>query len=391
MQPESTTNVSRRDFLRAGAATAGVAGLTLGQCQPATAANNGDVNLILLFLTGGPSQLDTWDMKPSAPADVRGPFKPIDTSVTGTQICELYPRMAQQAHRYAIVRSVHHTAAPIHETGQQLMQTGKLFRFGQEHPHFGAVLSHLHGPKRTGMPAFMLLPRPMGSTGVSISHGQSAGALGQAHEPCVPTSDSLGHECRKAIDLARETDSARSRYGQHEFGRACLQARRLIEAGTRCVTVNMFDTVFDRPTWDCHADGGSLAASLHDYRQTICPKFDQAYAALLDDLADRGLLASTLVVAMGEFGRTPRLNARGGRDHWPGVWSILFAGGGVRGGQVVGASDALAAEPRDRPVTPAEVAATIYQALGVRSETVLPGPDGERCRLVDANPIHELF
>ncbi len=143
----------------------------------------------------------------------------------------------------------------------------------------------------------------------------------------------------------------------------------------------MFDTVFNEITWDCHADGGALGTTLDDYRATLCPIFDQAYSALLDDLDARGLLESTLVVAMGEFGRTPRLNPRGGRDHWPGVWSILFAGGGVHGGQVVGSSDHLGAEPRDRPVTPAEVAATIYHLLGIDSRTLLS----------EATPIAELL
>ena len=377
MDSTESISLSRRDFLRTGAAAAGVAGYALTQADAAPANSSADVNLILLFLVGGPSQLDTWDMKPSAPSTIRGPFKPATTNVPGLQICEHFPRMAQMAHRYAVVRSVHHDAAPIHETGQQLMQTGRLFPFGQEFPHYGAVLSQRRGPKQPGLPPFVLLPGPIGNTGVNISHGQGAGSLGAAHEPVV------GRYCRtadfgKALDIARATAAVRSRYGAHDFGRACLQARRLIETGVRCVTVNMFDTVFDRVTWDCHADTGSLATSLNDYRQTLCPMFDQAYAALLDDLADRGLLASTLVVAMGEFGRTPYLNARGGRDHWPGVWSILLAGGGIRGGQVIGSSDALGAEPMDRPVTPPQVAATIYRALGIE-------------RASDATPISELF
>ncbi len=391
MQPhQPDASLSRRDFIRAGAASAGVAGLVIAEEGRALADRNSDVNLILLFLVGGPSQLDTWDMKPNAPEQVRGPFKPIATNVTGMQICEHFPRMAQMANRYAIVRSVHHTAAPIHETGHQLMQTGRLFRFGQEYPHYGAVLSHLKGPTHRGMPPFVLLPGPMGSTGVTISHGQGAGPLGAAHEPVVGQTF-LSADYRKALDTDRETDAARSNYGRHDFGRSCLQARRLVEAGVRCVTVNMFETVFDRATWDCHADGGSLASSLIDYRQTVCPMFDQAYSALLTDLADRSLLASTLVVAMGEFGRTPHLNSRGGRDHWPGVWSILMAGGGIRGGQVIGSSDALAAEPKDRPVAPAEVAATICRALGVDLQTMLPGPEGRPYRLNDVNPIGELF
>src|SRR5262249_27181250 len=157
------------------------------------------------------------------------------------------------------------------------------------------------------------------------------------------------------------------------------------------VTVNMFDTVFDAVTWDCHADGGSLASDLDDYARTLCPMFDRAYSALLADLRERGLLEETLVVAMGEFGRTPKLNPRGGRDHWPGVWSALFAGAGVRGGQAVGSSNALGAEPRDRPVTPAEVAATVYRALGVDLATRLPAADGRTWPLVDAAPVAELF
>jgi uncharacterized protein (DUF1501 family) len=153
----------------------------------------------------------------------------------------------------------------------------------------------------------------------------------------------------------------------------------------------MFDTVFNTITWDCHADGGSLPATLDDYRDTLCPMFDRAYTALLEDLAQRGMLESTLVVAMGEFGRTPQLNPRGGRDHWPGCWTILFAGGGIKAGQVVGASDATGSEPADRPVTPAQVAATVYRALGIDLQTRLPGPDGRLLPLVEARAIEELF
>src|SRR6266496_3442514 len=263
--PESTvgSSLSRRDFFRVGAASAGAAGLTFTQGAAADAHRVHDGNLIVLFLVGGPSQLDTWDMKPAAPTTVRGPFKPIATNVIGMQICEHFPRMAQRAHRYAIVRSVHHTAAPIHETGQQLMQTGRLFRLGQEYPHYGSVLAHMHGPKRSSIPPFVLLPGPMGSTGVSISHGQSAGALGPACEAWTPGTPSLSMQSddfRKALAVNCETDSARARFGRHEFGESCLKARRLIEAGVRCVTVNMFDTVFDGATWDCHADSGSLAS-----------------------------------------------------------------------------------------------------------------------------------
>jgi uncharacterized protein (DUF1501 family) len=356
-------DLSRRRFLQTGAAALAFAH------SPAQAGASAGKNCIFLFLTGGPSQLDTWDPKPAAASDVRGPFKPIATSVPGVQISELFPRMAPLARHYAIIRSMHHTAAPIHETGQQLMQTGGLCRLDEERPHYGAVVSRQHGSKRTGIPAFALLPRTMGGTGVNISHGQGAGMLGEAHAPFVPgmpASADLLH----ALDVGRERDSVRTCFGNHEFGRSCLQARRLIEAGVRFVTVNMFDTVFDRVSWDCHADCGSLATSFDDYRRNVCPMFDQAYAALLADLHERGLLDSTLVIATGEFGRTPHLNSRGGRNHWPGVWSMLLAGGGTRGGQIVGSSDRLGAEPRDQPMTPADVAALVHQTLGIAAPAI---------------------
>jgi hypothetical protein len=288
-----------------------------------------------------------------------------------------------------------------------MMQTGHLFRSGMEYPHYGAVLSHLHGPRQPGLPPFVVLPAAVGNTGVSVSHGQGAGYLGAKHEPFVLQTDParLGSMraveqngaalfapgARQAFDLAAEPDSLRRRYGTTTFGQSCLLARRLIEHGVRLVTVNMFDTVFDNITWDCHADGGSLASSLDDYKRTLCPTFDAAYSALLEDLSQRGLLDTTLVLAIGEFGRTPQLNPRGGRDHWPGAWSVLFAGAGVRGGQVVGSTDRTASEPRDRPVTPAQVAATVYRALGIDPGTTLAGPEGKSMPLIEAEAIEELF
>jgi hypothetical protein len=401
--------LTRRDFLRVGALSAGAVGLSLTDLHGAAPVK--DINCILLFLVGGPSQLDTWDLKPEAPDTIRGPFRPISTNVPGIHISEHFPKMAQRADRYAIVRSVHHEEAPIHETGQQMMQTGHLFRGGREYPHYGAVLSQQRGPRVEGIPPFVVLPAPLGNTGVSVAHGQGAGALGPRHEPFVlhagpvrflcgrnllDAVDTVQRACdadagppsafqrlfttqaKKAFDLSEEIVD--SRYGNYTFGQSCLLARRLIEHGVRLVTVNMFDTVFNTITWDCHADGGALPTSLDDYRDILCPIFDRAYSALLDDLAERGLLDTTLVVAMGEFGRTPLLNPRRGRDHWPGVWSILFAGAGVRGGQIIGSSDHIGSEPRDRPVSPAEVAATIYHALGI---------DGRA--LVAASPISELL
>lgn len=377
----SNEHVSRRDFLRVGAMSAGAVGLTLSELAQAQSRNHTrDVQCIMIFLVGGPSHLDTWDLKPAAPSNVRGPFKPICTNVPGMEIAETFPQMAKMADKYSIVRTVHHDSAPIHETGHQLMQTGRLSTGDFDHPHYGAVLSHLKRERVKDVPPFVILPEMMGSTGVSVDHGQSAGFLGEAHQPVV---------VRPSQDL--KSDNAPGNYGKGELGQSCFAARRLIEKGTRFVTINAFDSVFDKVTWDCHADGGSLGSSLHDYKKTLCPEFDQAYTALLEDLDQRGMLESTLVVAMGEFGRTPHLNPRGGRDHWPGCWSILFAGGGIKGGQIVGASDRIGAEPRDRPVTPAEVAATIYHQMGVDLTQTLATPDGEQIPLVDANPITELL
>jgi uncharacterized protein (DUF1501 family) len=202
----------------------------------------------------------------------------------------------------------------------------------------------------------------------------------------------FAEKSKKAFDIESEDPKLRARYGRNTFGQSCLLARRLIENGVRLVTVNMFDTVFNEICWDCHADGGSLNSNLNDYKETLCPMFDMAYTALLTDLSQRGMLDNTLVVAMGEFGRTPQINARGGRDHWPGVWSILFAGGRVRGGKVIGASDKTGAEPRDRPVSPDIVAATVYEAMGIDLGTTrLPGPEGRPLPIIESEPIEELL
>jgi hypothetical protein len=365
--------LSRRDFLRATAVTAAAAVTPWAVARPA------DVRRCLfLLLTGGPSQLDTFDPKPNAPANVRGPFRPIRTTVPGLYLSELLPRTAARMHRVAVVRSLHHEEAPIHETGLQMLQTGRLCRGTTEYPHFGAALAYLTGR------SWAVLPGPLGDTGVAVSHGQSAGMLECSSVAGLCEAGPQHHWPRGPASQRPATDDT-------EFGSACRYAVRLIESGVQVVVVNMFTTVYESHSWDCHADGGLLPTGLDDYRDTVCPAFDVAYADLLDDLADRGLLDSTLVVATGEFGRTPFINSRGGRDHWPGVWSALFAGGGVRGGQAIGRSDALGGEPNDRPVTPAEVTATIYHALGVDPRTSIPGPNGRPTALVDAEPIAELF
>jgi hypothetical protein len=440
----------RRDFLHAGALS--FLGLSLSDLFALKASGavpaDKDINVILLFLVGGPSQLDTWDMKPNAPAEIRGPYKPIATNVDGIRISEIFPRMAHHADKFSLVRTVYHTAAAVHDTGHQMMQTGRLFTGGIEYPHYGCVLSKLKGP-RGDSPAHVLLPRPIGNTGGNLPHGQSAGFLGKTYDPFVLNADPSAKnfqvpdllppgylpamrvdrrlawrklvdstvkdfeaspdaklldstfdqaytlmssdKAREAFALESEPEKVREKYGHNRFGQSCLLARRLVESGVRFVTVNMFETVFDEITWDIH--GSRPFSPIQCYSNEVGPMFDNAYSSLLEDLSERGLLANTLVLATGEFGRTPKINPAGGRDHWPQCWSMVFAGGGVKGGRVVGASDEIGAYPSDRPVTPGEVAATVYSALGIDLEKELPGPSGRPIPLVDRGvlPITELF
>lgn len=447
---EFCDGLRRRDFLHAGSLA--FFGLTMNdffKLKARGAVNDKkDVNCILLFLVGGPSQLDTWDMKPNAPAEVRGPYRPIPTNVAGMQVSEIFPRMARHADKFAMLRSVYHTAAAVHDTGHQMMQTGRLFQGGIEHPHFGCVLGKTKGAK-SDIPPHVLLPRPIGNTGGNMPHGQTAGYLGKTYDPFVLNSDPSDPdfrvpdmlppdyvseireerrktlrqlvdnsvkrleasqdaklldstfsqaytlmssvEAREAFELSKEGDKTRDRYGRNRFGQSCLLARRLVERGVRFVTVNMFETVFNDITWDIH--GSKPFSPITAYRDLVGPMFDNAYSSLLEDLKERGLLDSTLVVACGEFGRTPKINPAGGRDHWPQCWTMLFAGGGVKGGRIVGSSDEMGAYPKDRPTSPAEVAATVYHALGIDLELELPGAQGRPIRVVDhgAEPILELF
>lgn len=350
-----TEGVGRREFLRLGAAPA----LSIGSSKNDTAC-------ILLMLVGGPSQLDTFDLKPDAPSHVRGPFRPIRTNVSGIEISEIFPRTARQADKFSIIRSMHHTGAAVHDAGHHVMQTGRLFEYDVEHPGFGCVLNRLQGAKH------VMLPGPIGATGGNMPHGDGPGYLGARFAPSVMGCDSV---------------IAPARYGDTSFGRSCYQALRLVESGTRFVTVNMFETVFDTLTWDIH--GAKPFTPIEAYRDVVGPMFDMAYSSLLSDLANAGLLAKTMVVAMGEFGRTPRINPAGGRDHWTQCYSVLAGGGPLRGGLVIGASDAIGAEPDSRPVTPGDLAATIYRGMGVGLATELA--PGLPVVAPGAKPIAELF
>lgn len=353
---DNAGSVSRRDFLRVGGLS--VVGLSLAERRATAAAGKTDRrSCIFLLMTGGPSQFETFDPKPDAPSYIRGPLKAISTAVPGTAFSESLPKLAERADRLSIVRSLHHASAPLHETGFQLLHTGGLSRQGVRPPSFGSLVAQQLGP-RNGMPAYVVLPELLHDTGVEMDRGQTAGMLGAEFDPA--TSNAAEELLAR---LPAEPDSARRRYGDSRPGRLCLQARRLVEAGVRCVVVNLFDRLSGELTWDCHGKTGPTPGTPFDYRDVLGPQFDAAASALLDDLHDRGLLDDTLVVATGEFGRTPRINAAGGRDHWPGVWSAMTAGGGTAPGGVIGASDPHGASPADRPVTPGELRATILHSL----------------------------
>lgn len=375
--------VTRRDFLRVGGL--GFVGLSL--VDPSLLADQTEAmrrrGCIFVLMTGGPSQLDTFDPKPSAPSYIRGPLRAISTRVPGVWLNESLPLLADRADRFALIRSLSHDAAPIHETGQQLLQTGRLGNGEIRFPNFGSVAARLLG-SRGSAPAYTILPQLVSGTGVNTWRGQQAGFLGAEFEPAIVAPD--------AAQLAQEEpESIRRAYGDTRFGRLLLEARRQVEMGTRCVTVNLFDSLRDQPTWDCHGNRASGLATLIDYRDQLCPQFDRAMAALLDDLSARGLLEDTLVVATGEFGRTPKVNEYGGRDHWPGVWSAMIAGAGVRGGAVIGASDAIASAPIDRPIAPGELTATMYHALGLDPQLTLATFAGQAVPLSDHQPIRDLF
>lgn len=368
--------LSRRDFLRAGSLT--VVGLS-GAARAGVLGDSPNRRGIFILMTGGVSQLETFDPKPEAPSSIRGPFKSIETAVPGLRFGESLPLLAQRADRFAVIRSMNHDAAPIHETGQQLLQTGQLSDRNAKFPHWGSLIARSI-PARSGIPANVILPRPVTNTGVMAYRGQESGLLGADWEPAIVS-----------LEPADEPESIRRLYGETHFGRLLLKARQLVERGTRCVTVNLFDSLADQITWDCHGDPKCGPATLFDYQSRLCPEFDQAMSGLIDDLTQRGLLADTLIVASGEFGRTPFVNERIGRDHWTGCWSAMIAGGNIAGGKTIGASDASASAPTERPVNPSELTATLVNWCGVdgAAQTVEIGSQSQP--LLPAAPIAELW
>jgi hypothetical protein len=393
---------------------------------------------ILIFAWGGPSHLDTWDLKPDAPAEVRGEFRPIATSVPGVRVSEHFPRLARLAHRYAIVRSLTHDD-PAHLSSVHHVLTGNLAPrpksdavppSRQDTPHVGSVLARLR-PARTGLPNFVTVPwivsHPAAPGGVAP--GQNGGWMGPGLDPFVLTGNPAtvdftvpgltrpgdvsvermtgrrsllervhapegdwqrafdllnAPRAQQAFDIGREPARVRDRYGWHIHGQCLLMARRLIEADVRLVQVNWHQD--GRTFWDTHGN------NFNRLRNDLMPPTDQGFSALLEDLEQRGLLDETLVVWVGEFGRNPRITPNNaGREHWPFCYSAVLAGGDVRGGQVYGSSDRLAAYPATNPVAPADLTATLYHALGIPAETTLTDRLGRPLNLTQGQAITALF
>ena len=387
---------------------------------------------IVLFLMGGPPQHSTWDPKPKAPLEVRGEFGPIDTAVPGMQICELFPQTALHTDKLAIIRAMS-SGDNAHSSSGYYMLTGQPHApmnfenanpgFPNDYPNLGAVVRK-YIPARGTLPAAVRLPHRIFNTDGSVWPGQDGGFMGRAAEPwlmnCAPGDadfrvpefslsadvnerrmsdrkslleqvngqfdaaaksglpstygkyaqqvfDLLGSTAsRQAFDLDREPATVRDRYGRTQFGQSVLLGRRLVEAGVGLIQVNWHrgpDEPSDAPCWDSHAREGLRL------KTNLMPPADQAISALLEDLQTRGLLDETLVVCMAEFGRGPRINGAGGRDHWGHVFSVALAGGGVRGGRVHGASDAIGAYPQEGKVQPEDLTATIFHCLGLDPHT----------------------
>jgi hypothetical protein len=427
-------SMTRRDLLRAGGLSAlGLSLPELLAARASTKGSGGRArSCIVLFLMGGPPQHSTWDPKPDAPREIRGEFGPIDTKVPGIRIASLFPRVARQTDKVCLLRAVS-TGDNAHSSSGYAMLTGVPHNpLNAENvnpgppndwPTLGALVRRLRGD-RGGLPGSVRLPMHIFNTDSSVWPGQDAGFLGRASDPwlfrCEPAAarfrvpeftlsadvplDRLGDrrdllrkidrgiatalaahgggtnrfteqafdllgspKARAAFDLQRESPAMRDRYGRHHFGQSCLLARRLIQAGVGLVQVNWFrspDEPSDAPCWDSHVRESQRLKTV------LAPTADQAFAALIEDLADRGMLDETLVLCIAEFGRTPRINRSAGRDHWGHVFSVALAGGGVKGGQVFGASDGHGAYPRDGRVTPRDLTATVLHCLGY-------GPDAE--------------
>ena len=427
--------VTRRNFLQLGAPLLGLSLVDLlrRESRAAAVGKAASQKAIIVFWTqGGMSQQDTYDMKPDAPAEYRGMYAPIKTSAPGILVSERFPLQAKVMHHLSLVRSMHHENG-IHAPSSHWMQTGHfgptLARIAQQNPSFGSVISRALGPRKPQIPAYVAVPQ-------AAAFGyQRAHYLGKAFNPfevganpngkdfLVPnlslpgdlTLNSVhsrrillakfdtirrdidkrgvmegldtfkaqaldmvtGDGIRDAFDISQEDPKLRDKYGRHSQGQSALLARRLIEAGSRCVTINTSD-------WDHHSN-------IEQGLEAQLPPLDRAIWGLVEDLADRGMLNDVLIYCAGEFGRTPRLNGDAGRDHWSNCFTVMLAGGGIQGGRVVGASEKFGGGVKERLTTPLDMLATIYDRLGISLDTHYDDSTGRPVSIVDGGkPIHEL-
>lgn len=441
---ESTLSVrlqNRRGFLHASFASAAALTGAMSSNSRAFGAGRHENAAILFFMAGGPSHIDMYDMKPGAVAEVRGPFRPIDTRVEGLQVCELMPRHVEVADRLAIIRSITHGLG-VHDDATHWVQTGypllNARQRGQTHPSQGAVVAKIRGANQPGMPPYICIPEDyrshmgfyegaayLGVRYVALNAGGDP-SLGNYRPPefklpadvTLPRLEdrqnllhaldrmarqqeaisvyrdigevqrqavelTVGSQVRQAFDLSHETEEMRQAYGMHAYGQGALLARRLVEAGATFVVINLYEKDID--WWDDHY-------TIEKNLRKRLPPYDQALAALVTDLTSRGQLDRVLVGAFGEFGRSPRIDNNAGRGHWPAAMSAVLAGGGVRGGQIIGSTTADGGRPHDRPLCPGDLLASIYHTLGIDPGGAL-ADKGQRPipLLPEGQPIRELF
>jgi hypothetical protein len=463
---EGLVILTRRNMLKVG--LAGLAGLTLpgllrkrAAAQEAGLASPPRKSIILLWMTGGPSQIDTWDPKPDRPLENRGPFGVISTAVPGVSICEHLPKQAAMLDRFTLIRSV--DARHSNHEPNTVFQTGNLDAEARTNPEavmypaIGSVIAKHHGPNDPAMPPYVAFQR-------SRSHLAYGGYLGQRYDPFLanratklPVYDEvgvdsgrvsgadffslprgltaerlrdrqtlrtqldglardlerspavasldtfeqqamdllLGRKARDAFDIEQEPQGVRDRYGKHLWCQQALLARRLVEAGSTFVTLDLSYHPASG-TWDNHGDNIPPYGGISKGLKPLLPLFDHLVTTLVSDLEERGLLDDVLIVAMGEFGRTPMMGTQGstdGRNHWNSVMSMALAGGGLRHGQVIGSTEADGGHIKDRPVTPGDLAATFYKFMGVPLDTVYHDANNRPRAVVDngGEPLHELF
>jgi len=459
--PVSTCQgISRRELLRAGGL--GLLGLSLpdllrsqAQANPGNKTHSATFgkakSCLIVFLNGGASHHDTFDMKPDAPVEIRGEFKPIASNVPGIQMCEHLPHLARHADKFTVVRSLSHQDTN-HPSGVYWMVTGHPYHKGigsglsenisrEDHPHIGSALTAVEGKRDKAVPPFVTVPDYIAVNG-PVRAGQHGGFLGGKFDPMVPhgnpnnpdfqpwdlglvpsvsadrlrdrrallstvnrqlrqmehvtagrTLDSFYDKAfgvlasgvtQRAFDIQSEPERMRERYGRNLFGQSILLGRRLVEAGVRLVHVNWIRIL--EQGWDTHND------NFNALKNKLLPPTDQAFAALLEDMSASGLLKETLVILMGEFGRSPQITAsNAGREHWPHVFTILLAGAGIPGGRLYGSSDKHGAYPLDHRITPSELAATIFHALGVDSASQVTTMFERPWQICDGKPVLELW